>query len=180
MLRKEASGRFERVRDGWFGPMVWQFETKTLRGSAKWNESGYRDLISYQQHTPVHVMSEIASGRRWWMYCGEFYWENDELTAEEVRVLVLDRQQQRQKRIDRATARVAVAGETSQARREAIPDSIKTAVWQRDGGRCVTCGSRSQLEFDHIIPVTKGGSSTARNLQLLCAPCNRSKGPNLT
>ena len=27
-----------------------------------------------------------------------------------------------------------------------------------------------------MIPVTLGGASTADNLQLLCAPCNREKG----
>ncbi|MBX3387541.1 MAG: HNH endonuclease [Phycisphaeraceae bacterium] len=52
-------------------------------------------------------------------------------------------------------------------------------MWRRDEGRCVRCGSNANLEFDHIIPIAMGGSSTARNLQLLCEPCNRSKGSNL-
>ena len=67
----------------------------------------------------------------------------------------------------------------SDDRREPIPDRVKTAVWRRDEGRCVTCGSQARLEFDHIIPVVRGGSNTARNLQLLCESCNRSKGGNL-
>ena len=49
-------------------------------------------------------------------------------------------------------------------------------VWQRDEGKCVRCGSNERLEYDHIIPVSKGGSSTKRNIQLLCELCNRSKG----
>ncbi|MBU4140690.1 MAG: HNH endonuclease, partial [Candidatus Omnitrophica bacterium] len=48
-------------------------------------------------------------------------------------------------------------------------------VWRRDGGKCVKCGSRENLEFDHIIPVVKGGSNTARNVELLCEKCNREK-----
>ncbi len=52
-------------------------------------------------------------------------------------------------------------------------------VWQRDGGRCVECDSQRELEYDHVIPLAMGGSTTDRNLQLLCAPCNRRKGATL-
>lgn len=63
--------------------------------------------------------------------------------------------------------------------REPIPDSVRLFVWQRDKGQCVKCGSRERLEFDHIIPVSAGGSSTERNVQLLCETCNRSKGSTI-
>lgn len=59
--------------------------------------------------------------------------------------------------------------------RPAIPSNVRTEVWRRDGGRCVRCGSREKLEYDHIIPISKGGSNTARNIELLCEDCNRSK-----
>lgn len=60
--------------------------------------------------------------------------------------------------------------------RQSIPGSVKRAVWQRDGGRCVKCGSTEELQFDHIIPVAKGGSSkTPGNIQLLCGVHNREK-----
>jgi Holliday junction DNA helicase RuvB len=59
--------------------------------------------------------------------------------------------------------------------RDAIPSEVRRAVWRRDGGKCVKCGNRERLEFDHIIPVTKGGSNTARNIELLCEICNRAK-----
>jgi len=60
--------------------------------------------------------------------------------------------------------------------RPRISREIQMFVWQRDDARCVQCGSNQNLEFDHIIPFSMGGSSTARNLQLLCESCNRSKG----
>jgi Holliday junction DNA helicase RuvB len=63
--------------------------------------------------------------------------------------------------------------------RRSIPDDIKVFVWQRDGGRCAKCGSQENLEYDHIIPVSKGGSNTARNIQLLCEKCNRSKSAGI-
>ena len=64
-------------------------------------------------------------------------------------------------------------------RREPIPEDVKFEVWRRDGGKCVICGSQKNLEFDHIIPFSKGGSSTARNLQLLCQDCNRHKSDKI-
>jgi tetratricopeptide (TPR) repeat protein len=63
--------------------------------------------------------------------------------------------------------------------RAAIPEKVRHAVWRRDEGRCVQCGSQENLEFDHIIPVVRGGANTERNLQLLCEPCNRAKSAKI-
>jgi len=65
-------------------------------------------------------------------------------------------------------------------KRAPLSDEVKLFVWNRDGGKCVKCGSSEKLEFDHVIPFSKGGSNTARNIQLLCEKCNRSKGGELT
>ena len=65
---------------------------------------------------------------------------------------------------------------TTTRRREPIPQYIKDQVWQRDNGRCIVCGSNRNIEFDHIIPYSKGGRNTYRNLQLLCEFHNRQKG----
>lgn len=56
-----------------------------------------------------------------------------------------------------------------------IPHDVKQAVWQRDQGKCVQCSATSYLEFDHIIPHSKGGASTVNNVQLLCRKCNLEK-----
>jgi len=60
-----------------------------------------------------------------------------------------------------------------------ITQEVKDKVWNRDGGKCVECGSNENLEFDHIIPHSKGGANTYRNIQLLCEPCNRSKSAKI-
>ena len=62
-----------------------------------------------------------------------------------------------------------------QTTRSPIPQAVRTEVWRRDGGRCVECGSNQNLQFDHIIPVSRGGATTAKNLQLLCQSCNSAK-----
>jgi hypothetical protein len=63
--------------------------------------------------------------------------------------------------------------------REPIPEHIRMFVWQRDRGCCVKCGCQERLEFDHVIPLAKGGSNTERNVQLLCEACNRTKGAGI-
>ena len=60
-----------------------------------------------------------------------------------------------------------------------ISQKTKMYVWQRDGGKCVECGSKENLEYDHIIPFSKGGSNSDRNIQLLCESCNRSKSSRI-
>lgn len=60
-----------------------------------------------------------------------------------------------------------------------IPQSVKDAVWRRDEGRCSLCGRNELLEFDHIIPYSKGGANTYRNIQLLCQECNREKADKI-
>lgn len=66
-------------------------------------------------------------------------------------------------------------GLQNKAEARIIPEEVRFEVWRRDGGRCVKCGSQRGLEFDHVIPFSKGGSNTARNIQLLCESCNRTK-----
>ncbi|MGH2365293.1 MAG: HNH endonuclease [Chloroflexota bacterium] len=61
-----------------------------------------------------------------------------------------------------------------------ISADTRLFVWQRDGGRCAHCGATSNLQFDHIIPYSWGGADTAENVELLCRPCNLSKGANLS
>ena len=60
-----------------------------------------------------------------------------------------------------------------------IPQDVKTAVWQRDGGKCRQCGAQQYLEFDHIIPFSRGGASSVNNVQLLCRQCNQKKGARI-
>ncbi len=62
------------------------------------------------------------------------------------------------------------------AKRRVIPTQVKLEVWQRDGGRCIKCGSSDELHFDHILPFSRGGTSVlSENVQLLCARHNLAK-----
>ena len=64
-------------------------------------------------------------------------------------------------------------------KRPYIPQDVVGFVFMRDGGRCCKCGRTKDLQLDHIIPFSKGGSSEPENLQLLCRECNLKKGNKL-
>ena len=70
----------------------------------------------------------------------------------------------------------SLLSETLSTSQRLIPSAVKLAVWKRDAGKCVICGAKDELHFDHIIPYSKGGSSsTSNNIQLLCARHNLMK-----
>lgn len=52
-------------------------------------------------------------------------------------------------------------------------------VFERDGRVCATCGATDDLQIDHVLPLSRGGSNGLRNLQVLCGTCNRRKGGSL-
>jgi hypothetical protein len=62
-----------------------------------------------------------------------------------------------------------------QTTRTPIPEAVRSEVWRRDLGRCVQCNSKENLQFDHLIPIDKGGATSVANLQLLCRSCNLKK-----
>jgi hypothetical protein len=61
-----------------------------------------------------------------------------------------------------------------------VPEHVKKVVFQRDKGTCVQCGYQGPyIEYDHIVPRSKGGPNTVENIQLLCRMCNLKKGDRL-
>ena len=60
-----------------------------------------------------------------------------------------------------------------------IPNDVKRAVFERDGGRCTfadangqRCGERGWMELHHTRPFAQGGDSTADNVALRCRTHN--------
>ena len=59
-----------------------------------------------------------------------------------------------------------------------IPRQIMLKVVRRDDDHCRQCGKRvrdDEVEFDHVIPHSKGGPLSVENIRLLCRRCNRKK-----
>lgn len=108
----------------------------------------------------------------------------EQLEREEIKQAVLFKE--RKKMIERETldeliseGKVFNVYTKKDGNRTTIPLDIANAVWNRDGGKCCICGSKEDLEFDHIIPLSKGGATSFRNLQLLCRKCNNIKSDNI-
>ncbi len=56
----------------------------------------------------------------------------------------------------------------------------RRAIFARDEWTCQYCGAgHGNLTVDHVIPRSKGGSSSWDNIVTCCAPCNRRKGDRL-
>jgi 5-methylcytosine-specific restriction endonuclease McrA len=49
------------------------------------------------------------------------------------------------------------------------------ALCKKHAYRCLCCNRRRKLTADHVVPVSKGGTSNINNIQPLCGPCNSSK-----
>lgn len=70
--------------------------------------------------------------------------------------------------------------ETKEKRRigRQIPRHMIIRVVRRDNNTCQACGKilkDNEIEFDHIIPLSKGGSTEEHNLRVTCFDCNRGK-----
>jgi 5-methylcytosine-specific restriction endonuclease McrA len=134
-----------------------------------------RAALREQATRPVAIHRH--ADRAYWAFEQRIWWEDDALAAPDVLALVRDRQRRSQRALDRAHAALATASPAP--RRQPVPRDVRRAVFERDGGRCVECGSSFDLQYDHVIPLALGGANTAENLQVLCAPCNQAKGAAL-
>lgn len=52
--------------------------------------------------------------------------------------------------------------------------SKKNYVINRDGGKCLLCDATENLTMQHILPYSKGGETSSRNMVTLCEKCNQS------
>jgi 5-methylcytosine-specific restriction endonuclease McrA len=80
----------------------------------------------------------------------------------------------------RITERPRRCGSTPAPGSRYIPADVKRAVVRRDQCRCTyvsdsgrRCEARKRLEFDHEVPVARGGESTVANVRLRCRAHNQ-------
>jgi len=137
-------------------------------------------ILKFTESEKYNTGSIILSSSEW-AFKGYIYEVDGFYSDEEARLLILEDFDKERKYFERLKAKFdkSTSATEDDYERPRIPESVRIEVWRRDGGKCVRCGSRERLEYDHIIPISKGGSNTARNIELLCEKCNRSKSNNI-
>jgi 5-methylcytosine-specific restriction endonuclease McrA len=79
--------------------------------------------------------------------------------------------------------KILVTGQNQRAKRSKAAGSFTVAEWRaivaKQRSKCNLCGVKTRLTKDHIIPLSKGGSNFAFNIQGLCKSCNSSKNAKL-
>jgi len=114
---------------------------------------------------------------QFWVYQDVVYQVKNVQSDEEDKLLILDFVDKERRKFERLKKKLSgTESEDVKYERLRIPEEVRIAVWRRDQGKCARCGNRENLEYDHIVPVSKGGSNTTRNIELLCQNCNRAKG----
>lgn len=59
-----------------------------------------------------------------------------------------------------------------QTKQTDIPQAVKTAVWERDKGRCILCGAYGE-PVAHFISRAQGGLGIEQNIVTLCHICHQ-------
>lgn len=180
MLRRAENVRLEHRRGFWTsnGDVIITVGKKRY-SLGKVKEHVFIGRLEAQMEHPRLITR--VNGRRYWQFENKFYWENEGLRSSEVQALLAMQEQRKRRQIDTAQATFAMGSAPRvPSGRKAIPEDVKVYVMRRDAGSCRACGSTTELQYDHIIPLAMGGSNNAENLQILCGPCNRSKSAGLT
>ncbi len=99
---------------------------------------------------------------------------------EQRRLLFLDAIDKERRKFDRLNRKFAGEAGKPVYERDKIPEDVQMFVWRRDQGKCVKCGTQERLEFDHIIPVSKGRKQHCKERSALVRTVqSREGGPYL-
>lgn len=146
-------------------------------------EFAYEDLAAVndalREETPLAWWQDGPQNHPCYLF-GDCVWElrATELSASDKGLTLLFEQavEQERHKWDRLRQNPS-AGADGKSTEEFITQNIRVAVWRRDGGKCVKCGSRDGIDFRYVVPPQRGGTGAAGNVRLLCAKCRQKTAP---
>jgi len=184
--------QFQKTYNQPFGETVseiWKWYLHIFKGkqalSAKEIFNKYVECVALSNSQPMKIV-RLYDNKGFsllsleWVFKGYVYEVDHLFSDEEARLLILEDFDKERQKFETLNAKFDEApAQEATYERPRIPESVRIEVWRRDGGKCARCGSRERLEYDHIVPISRGGSNTARNIELLCEDCNRRKSNNV-
>jgi hypothetical protein len=174
-LREVNGARIERLGFWFFATHRFYY---TKQECFTLSDREHRSARAEINEQGVNRIGEDGDRTLWWSDAGTF-WADAELEAGDVDLLIWDRARRQDARLDRLRTIRARDAEVETARRQRIPEEVRAFAWQRDAWQCTSCGADDDLQFDHVIPVAKGGGNAPDNVQVLCGDCNRGKSDSI-
>ena len=111
------------------------------------SEERFLALRRAQRTSPRKLLT--GHGRQWWWYSDRFWWDESRLSTREFASAVreVDLMAALQRHVADAARTGSLEPINGGGSQRVIREQVRAAVWRRDGGRCVDCGSEDQLTF---------------------------------
>lgn len=141
------------------------------------------DLLDYFKHV-VHWARKTfptyyrqMAGLPWGEYYNEYRHGTFDVDVMDVRIkeLMADDEVTRKPGI----FAYMLTGQERHLNLRTFSNAMKATQYHIQGGKCPVCEETftlAEMDADHIVPWSKGGKTDLDNCQMLCRPCNRSKG----
>ena len=86
MLKRDKKAEFLEIG---IVSMKYQFTTDTNYNKSPLSKSKYNQLMELQANDPIKVMEDDDSKISWWMFQEEFFIEDEELNADDLKAFAL-------------------------------------------------------------------------------------------
>lgn len=142
-----------------------------------WRLLGHRpSKIEWEAINPKYSYTTYKARFNGWINaCAEFIDFKSNENAREIKTTNFDE--------EKTSSKIEI--EIREEEKRNIPLKLRLEVLKRDQFRCVFCGRTPATEagvvlhIDHKVAFSKGGKTTIKNLQCLCANCNLGKGKEI-
>jgi hypothetical protein len=86
LLKRDKKAKFLEVG---IVSLKYQFTSEKKMSKVTLSKSKYNKLLELQSNDPVKVMEEGDTSQNWWMFQDEFFLEDEDLNADDVKAFAL-------------------------------------------------------------------------------------------